>query len=121
MNRRNFLKNSGLGSLPVVTGLTALSFQQDPGQGQPKAPHQGHSDPDVSRSAVRPSDAPLPPSINFVQETSHVFRDEADAAEAVFGKRLIPLAKGRHYFTTGELQAEGDYIDKEEYFKTSLG
>lgn len=31
----------------------------------------------------------------YVQETSHVFRDEADAAQKVFNKRLIPLAKGK--------------------------
>lgn len=33
----------------------------------------------------------------FVQDTSHIYRDEADAAQSVFGKRLIPLAKGDTY------------------------
>ena len=28
----------------------------------------------------------------FVQDTSHVYRDEADAAQSVFQKRLMPLA-----------------------------
>ena len=57
----------------------------------------------------------------FVQETSHVFRDEADAAESVFRKRLVPLAEGRHAFTLEELQKAVDYSEKEEYFKTGIG
>ena len=57
----------------------------------------------------------------FVQETSHVFRDEADAAQSVYGKRLIPLAKGRYAFTLEELQQEIGYDEKEEYFKTGIG
>ena len=31
----------------------------------------------------------------FVQDESHVYRDEADAAQSVFQKRLMPLAKGK--------------------------
>jgi threonine aldolase len=57
----------------------------------------------------------------FVQETSHVFRDEADAAQSVYGKRLIALAKGRYAFTLEELQQEIGYDEKEEYFKTGIG
>lgn len=57
----------------------------------------------------------------FVQETSHVYRDEADAAQSLFGKRLWPLAKGKHVFTLEELQTEMTYIAKEEYFKTGIG
>lgn len=57
----------------------------------------------------------------FVQETSHVFRDEADAAQSVFGKRLMPLAKGGYAFTLEELQGAAGYIEKEEYFKTGIG
>ena len=184
MNRRHFLRNSGLGTLPVVTGLAGLSSRTATGDS-----------PDAHPSAV---DAPAGPAINFVgdsigytpaeyiarlaeihkahpiqrdfyatggaveellkkfaaitgkeaaiympsgtlanqlaihvlsgkntkvfvQETSHVNRDEADAAQAVFGKRLIPLAKGRHSFSLEELQAEDDYIGKEEYFKSPAG
>jgi threonine aldolase len=57
----------------------------------------------------------------FVQETSHVFRDEADAAQSVYGKRLMPLAKGRYAFTLEELQQEIAYGVKEEYFATGIG
>jgi threonine aldolase len=57
----------------------------------------------------------------FVQETSHVYRDEADAAQSVYGKRLVPLAKGRYAFTLEELQEEIGYGEKEEYFKTGIG
>lgn len=57
----------------------------------------------------------------FVQETSHVFRDEADAAQTVFGKRLIPLAKGEAYFTATQLQQAIDYHKAEEVFKSGFG
>ena len=40
----------------------------------------------------------------FVQELSHVYRDEADAAQSVHGKRLIPLAKGSGCFTLEALE-----------------
>jgi len=57
----------------------------------------------------------------FVQETSHVFRDEADAAQTVFGKRLIPLAKGESYFTAQQLQEALDYHKEGEVFKSGVG
>ncbi len=57
----------------------------------------------------------------FVQETSHVYRDEADAAQSVYGKRLMPLAKGSYAFTLQDLQQEIAYVGKEEYFKTGIG
>ena len=57
----------------------------------------------------------------FVQETSHVYRDEADAAQSVYGKRLMPLAKGSYTFTLQDLQQEINYVEKEEYFKTGIG
>ena len=34
----------------------------------------------------------------FVQDTSHVYRDEADAAQSVYNKRLMPLAKNETLF-----------------------
>lgn len=57
----------------------------------------------------------------FVQETSHIFRDEADAAQSVFGKRLIPLARGEAFFTLEELQGALDYYNREEVFKSGIG
>jgi threonine aldolase len=57
----------------------------------------------------------------FVQETSHIFRDEADAAQSVFRKRLIPLAKGEPYFTLEQLKQGLDYYDQEEVFKSGIG
>lgn len=57
----------------------------------------------------------------FVQETSHVYRDEADAAQSVFNKRLIPLAKGQAGFTQEELQKEVEYHDRGEVFKSGIG
>lgn len=56
----------------------------------------------------------------YVQDTSHVYRDEADAAQAVFQKRLIPLAKNETYFTAETLknaiEARG-----EEAFLSAVG
>jgi len=57
----------------------------------------------------------------FVQETSHVYRDEADAAQSVHNKRLIPLAKGEAAFTLGELRAAIDYHNDGEVFKSGIG
>lgn len=52
----------------------------------------------------------------FVQETSHVYRDEGDAAQTLFNKRLIPLAAGKHYFTLEELKASVAYHEQGEAF-----
>ncbi|ULQ54013.1 threonine aldolase family protein [Flavihumibacter fluvii] len=57
----------------------------------------------------------------FVQETSHVFRDEGDAAQSVFQKRLVPLAKGETYFTAEALQKAIESLDSEEVFKSGVG
>jgi threonine aldolase len=57
----------------------------------------------------------------FVQETSHVFRDEADAAQSVFGKRLIPLGKEQAYFTADELKESVEYHNRGEVFKSGMG
>ncbi len=54
----------------------------------------------------------------FVQETSHVYRDEADASQTVFNKRLVPLGAGAHYFTLDELRESIRYHNEEEAFKT---
>ncbi|ASZ12814.1 hypothetical protein KTO58_10335 [Chitinophaga pendula] len=57
----------------------------------------------------------------FVQETSHIFRDEADAAQSVHGKRLMPLAKGAPAFTLEDLQQAVEYQEKEEVFHSGIG
>ncbi|MBT1687789.1 threonine aldolase family protein [Dawidia soli] len=57
----------------------------------------------------------------IVQETSHVFRDESDAAQTVFGKRLVPLAKDATYFTAQQLQEGIESLKQGEVFKTSVG
>ncbi|KIC95426.1 threonine aldolase family protein [Flavihumibacter solisilvae] len=57
----------------------------------------------------------------FVQDTSHVFRDEADAAQSVFSKRLYPLAPGETYFTARQLQDTIESLPNEEVFRTGIG
>lgn len=57
----------------------------------------------------------------FVQETSHVYRDEADAGQTVFHHRLIPLAPGRAFFTLAELQDAIKYHRDSEAFETGIG
>jgi threonine aldolase len=57
----------------------------------------------------------------FVQDTSHVYRDEADAAESIFGKRLMPLAKNETFFTAGDLKNAIANLDHEEVFKSGIG
>jgi threonine aldolase len=57
----------------------------------------------------------------FVQETSHVYRDEADAAQSIHSKRLIPLSEGKANFTLQELKDAIDYYNKEESFKSGIG
>ncbi len=57
----------------------------------------------------------------FVQDTSHVYRDEADAAQSIFNKRLMPLAKNQTFFTVEELKKAIENLDSEEVFKSGLG
>jgi threonine aldolase len=57
----------------------------------------------------------------FVQDTSHVYRDEADAAQSVFNKRLMPLAKDETYFTAKQLQTAVENLSSEEVFKSGIG
>ncbi len=57
----------------------------------------------------------------FVQDTSHVFRDEADAAQSVFNKRLMPLAKNEASFTVDVLKTAVENLDQEEVFKSGIG
>ena len=57
----------------------------------------------------------------FVQETSHVYRDEGDAAQTLFNKRLIPLAEGKAHFTLDELKKAIQYHQKGEAFVGGVG
>lgn len=57
----------------------------------------------------------------FVQETSHVYRDEADAAQSVHSKRLIPLAAGQASFTLEQLKEAVEYHTNGEAFKSPVG
>lgn len=57
----------------------------------------------------------------FVQETSHVYRDEGDAAQTLFNKRLIPLAEGRAHFTVEELKKAIAYHKEGEAFVAGVG
>ncbi|HEX2845975.1 MAG TPA: aminotransferase class I/II-fold pyridoxal phosphate-dependent enzyme [Chitinophagaceae bacterium] len=57
----------------------------------------------------------------FVQDTSHVYRDEADAAQSVFNKRLMPLVKNETYFSAAALKQAIAALDHEEVFKSGIG
>ncbi len=57
----------------------------------------------------------------FVQDTSHVYRDEADAAQSVFQKRLMPLAKEETYFTAATLQQAVESLKDQEVFASGVG
>jgi len=57
----------------------------------------------------------------FVQDQSHVFRDEVDAAQVVHGKRLMPLAPGAANFTLEDLQSAVDHYRRNEVFETGIG
>ena len=57
----------------------------------------------------------------FVPENSHIYRDEADSAQQIFGNRLMPLGEGHHFFTLEHLKDAISKIDKDEAFKTGAG
>jgi threonine aldolase len=57
----------------------------------------------------------------IVQDTSHVYRDEADAAQTVFGKRLVPLAEGEAFFTAERLKNYIGELPNEEVFQSGIG
>jgi threonine aldolase len=57
----------------------------------------------------------------FVQENSHVYRDEADAAQSVYNNRLIPVAKGQGIFTADDLKEVVEYHRKGEVFASGMG
>lgn len=57
----------------------------------------------------------------IVPENSHIFRDEADAAQSVHDKRLVPVGKGSAFFDIQELKNTITYLDENEVFKSGLG
>lgn len=57
----------------------------------------------------------------FVQDTSHVYRDEADAAQSVYKKRLMPLARNEAYFTASQLIDAIENLKQEEVFESGIG
>lgn len=57
----------------------------------------------------------------IVPENSHVFRDEADAAQSVHNQRLIPAGKGKSFFNATDLKDTIDYYNSGEVFKSGLG
>ena len=57
----------------------------------------------------------------FVQENSHTYRDEADAAQTLHARRLIPIAKDKPWFTVDDLKAAIDYHHEQESFPSPTG
>ncbi|KAA3440610.1 threonine aldolase family protein [Rufibacter hautae] len=57
----------------------------------------------------------------FVQEMSHLYRDEADAAQTVHSKRLVPLAPGKGEFSLADLKDSIAYHQKGEVFQSGFG
>jgi threonine aldolase len=57
----------------------------------------------------------------YLQDLSHVYRDEADAAQTVFSKRLVPLGMGKACFTVEELKFAIEGLPSEEVFASGIG
>ncbi len=57
----------------------------------------------------------------FVQENSHIYRDEADAAQSIHQKRLVPFAKDTTKVTLENLKSSIDYHNDGEVFKSGIG
>lgn len=57
----------------------------------------------------------------IVPENSHMYRDEADAAQSVHNKRLIPVGKNKPHFDLTDLKNSIDYLNRNEVFKSGLG
>ena len=56
-----------------------------------------------------------------VPENSHVFRDEADAAQSVHGKRLVPVGYDKPYYELEDLESSINYLKQNEVFRSGLG
>lgn len=57
----------------------------------------------------------------LVPENSHIYRDEADAAQAVHGKRLVPVGTGKPYFSAKDLAETVTNHDAGEVFHSGWG
>jgi threonine aldolase len=57
----------------------------------------------------------------LVPETSHIYRDEADAAQVIHNKRLVPLAKDKACFSANELEDYLATLTEQEVFPGSIG
>jgi len=57
----------------------------------------------------------------IVPENSHIFRDEADAAQAVHNKRLIPVWTKFPYFNAEDIAETIKYVNNNEVFRSGLG
>ncbi|WP_290795885.1 threonine aldolase family protein [Flavihumibacter sp. UBA7668] len=57
----------------------------------------------------------------YLQDLSHIYRDEADAAQTVFSKRLVPLGMGKAFFTVEELKFAIEGLPSEEVFASGIG
>ena len=57
----------------------------------------------------------------IVPENSHIFRDEADAAQSVHNKRLVPVGLNQSYFGVNDLKNTIKHLNANEVFKSGLG
>lgn len=57
----------------------------------------------------------------IVPENSHIYRDEADAAQSVHSKRLVPVGKDKAFFDVADLEDSINYLNANEVFKSGLG
>lgn len=57
----------------------------------------------------------------MVQDISHYYRDEADSAQVVHGRRLVPVKENSGRFTLSDVKAAIDTYRSKEYFNTDVG
>ncbi|WP_298731565.1 beta-eliminating lyase-related protein [uncultured Chitinophaga sp.] len=57
----------------------------------------------------------------FVHESSHMYRDEADAAQSLHARRLIPIGKEKPWFSLDDLKAAIGYHHEQEYIPSLTG
>lgn len=57
----------------------------------------------------------------LVQDLSHYYRDEADAAQLVHGRRLVPVKENSANFTLDDVKSAISAYRAKEYFKTGVG
>ena len=57
----------------------------------------------------------------IVPENSHIYRDEADSAQSVHNKRLVPIGKDKPFFDLTDLETTIDYLANNEVFNSGLG